>query len=68
MSLAVITARHDAVDCLIRSDNVATSDTLHGHLKGLKNIPRILRLLKSGKAGLLEWQGLVKVRVGPLIQ
>ena len=61
MSIPVISARHDAVECLIRPDNIVTADAMCGHLKGLKNIPRILRLLKTGKAGLFEWQGLVKV-------
>ncbi|PAV17141.1 dna mismatch repair msh5 [Pyrrhoderma noxium] len=60
MSIPIISARHDAVECLIRPDNIVTADAMCGHLKGLKNIPRILRLLKTGKAGLFEWQGLVK--------
>ncbi|KLO15985.1 hypothetical protein SCHPADRAFT_238288 [Schizopora paradoxa] len=60
MSLSIINARHDSVECLVRSENIASADAMHGHLKGLKNIPRILRQLKSGKAGLHEWQGLVK--------
>lgn len=35
---------------------------MRNHLKGFSNIPRTLRILKSGKAGLHDWQGLVKVR------
>ncbi len=61
MALSIINARHDAVECLIRSENISSADNMHGHLKGLKNIPRILRQLKCGKAGLHDWQGLVKV-------
>ncbi|KAL5519837.1 hypothetical protein ACEPAG_1497 [Sanghuangporus baumii] len=60
LSLLVINARHDAVECLTTPENIVTSDAMCAHLKGLRNIPRILRMLKVGKAGLNEWQGIVK--------
>ncbi|TDL23286.1 hypothetical protein BD410DRAFT_176959 [Rickenella mellea] len=60
LSLSVISARHNAVACFIRPENIVTADAIHNHLKGLKNIPRILKQLGSGKAGIGEWQGLVK--------
>ncbi|KAH8114747.1 muts domain V-domain-containing protein [Phellopilus nigrolimitatus] len=60
LSIPIITARHDTVECLNRPENIVTADAMHNHLKGLKNIPRTLRQLKSGKASLYEWQGLVK--------
>ncbi|KAL5501790.1 hypothetical protein ACEPAH_9050 [Sanghuangporus vaninii] len=60
LSLPVIAARHDAVECLMTPENIVTADAMCTHLKGLRNIPRILRMLKVGKAGLNEWQGIVK--------
>lgn len=63
LSLDVINSRHDAVECLSNADNIVTSNTMHSHLKGLKNVPRILKLLKRGSAGLNDWEGLVKVTI-----
>lgn len=61
LSISVIRSRQDAVACFLRSENVATSNTMHNHLKGLKNVPRLLGLIKDGRAKLSDWQGLVKV-------
>ncbi|KAF8827642.1 hypothetical protein HHX47_DHR4000349 [Lentinula edodes] len=63
LSLSVIKSRHDAVECFLRLENVTTVTTLRGHLKGIKNVPRILSVLRSGKAKFVEWQGLVKFTV-----
>ncbi|KAF8957258.1 hypothetical protein BDZ97DRAFT_2079293 [Flammula alnicola] len=60
LSLSVIKSRQDAVGCFVRSENVATANLLHHHLKGIKNMPRIMSLMKDGKAKLADWQGLVK--------
>lgn len=60
-SISVITARHDALSAFLRPENLATSASMHNHLKGIKNVPRILSCLKNGKAKLTDWQGLVKV-------
>lgn len=62
MSLEVINSRHIAVECFLRPDNLTTMNTMHAHLKGTKNVPRILGLMKSGKAKTSDWQSLVKVR------
>lgn len=61
LSIPVIRSRQDAVACFLRSENVATSNAMHNHLKGLKNVPRLLGLIKDGRAKLSAWQGLVKV-------
>ena len=61
LSISVIRSRQDAVACFLRSENVATSNAMHNHLKGLKNVPRLLGLIKDGRAKLSDWQGLVKV-------
>lgn len=61
LSIPTIGARHDAIECLNRPENVRTAHTMCSNIKGISNVPRILRLLKAGKAGLKEWQGIVKV-------
>jgi DNA mismatch repair protein MSH5 len=66
-SMSVIGARHEAISCFLRADNIGVSDAMHGHIKGLGNIARAIHMLKMGKGGLREWQALVKVRLGSLI-
>ena len=61
MSLDIIRARHDAVQCFLRPDNIATVNSMHSHLNGTKNIPRSLASLKAGKGKVSDWQGLVEV-------
>ncbi|KIK69506.1 hypothetical protein GYMLUDRAFT_66815 [Collybiopsis luxurians FD-317 M1] len=63
LSLSVINSRHDAVECFLRPENITTADSLIGHLKGIKNVSRILSMIRSGKAKVAEWQGLVKFTV-----
>jgi DNA mismatch repair protein MSH5 len=63
LSIPDIHARHDAVDCFLKPENLVTADVMHNHLKGIKNIPRILGLMRTGKAKISDWQSLVKVRV-----
>ncbi|KIY71247.1 hypothetical protein CYLTODRAFT_346399 [Cylindrobasidium torrendii FP15055 ss-10] len=60
LSLEVIHSRHDAVACFVRPDNSTAVASLHGHLKGIKNVPRMLGILKDGRGKLSDWQGLVK--------
>ncbi|KAI0688883.1 DNA mismatch repair protein MutS [Earliella scabrosa] len=60
MSLDVINARHDAVQCFTRPDNLTTQNAMHGHLKGTKNVPKVLLAMRSGRAKVSDWQGLVK--------
>lgn len=59
--LSVISARHDAVACFLRPENLVTAGAMHAHLKGIKNIPRILGVMRAGRAKVSDWQGLVKV-------
>jgi MutS domain III len=61
LSIKVINARHDAVECFTRSENLDIANIMHSQLAGIKNIPRILSALRTGKANLANWQGLVKV-------
>lgn len=62
LSLEVINARHNAVECFTRPENLDIANIMHGQLGGIKNIPRIISALKAGRANLANWQGLVKVR------
>lgn len=61
LSIPVIEARLDAVACFMSQDNQGPINAMHGHLKGISNVPRILGIMKSGRARVSEWQGLVKV-------
>ncbi|KAF7298995.1 MutS 5 [Mycena indigotica] len=60
LSLSVIKARHDAVECFMSTENLVAASAMQAHLKGIKNVPRILELTRSGKAKMKDWQGLVK--------
>ncbi|KAG5638724.1 hypothetical protein H0H81_010707 [Sphagnurus paluster] len=61
LSIDIINKRHDAVECFLRPDNIVPAGVMRGHLKGIKNVPRILGILKTGRAKLSDWQGLVKI-------
>lgn len=61
LSIQTITARHDAVECFLHPENISTADDLHQHLAKIKNVPRILNTMKSGKAKIKDWQGLFVV-------
>ena len=63
LSLPVIAARHAAVACFVNPDNMTTADDIQGRLSGIKNTPRALKMLKSGRAKVKDWQGIVEVRV-----
>ncbi|KAF9452964.1 hypothetical protein P691DRAFT_659812 [Macrolepiota fuliginosa MF-IS2] len=60
LSLTVIKSRHEAVACFSRSENLIPANTMHNHLKGIKNLPRILTAMKAGKTKLSDWQALAK--------
>ncbi|KAF8332768.1 uncharacterized protein EI90DRAFT_2918244 [Cantharellus anzutake] len=60
LSISTITKRHDAVECFIRGENLNISDTIHTHLKGLKNAPRCIGIIKAGKGNASDWQAIVK--------
>jgi len=62
LSLPIIAARHAAVACFVNPENMTTADEIQKHLSGIKNTPRILRMLKSGTAKVKDWQGVVEVR------
>lgn len=61
LSLTVIKSRHEAVACFSTSENLIPANTMHNHLKGIKNVPRILTIMRAGKIKLSDWQALAKV-------
>ena len=65
LSLHVLQARHDAVECFLRAENLPVVGALQTQLQGIANIPRTLGLLRSGKGKMSDWQALVKVRPLP---
>lgn len=62
LSLSVIAARHAAVACFVDPSNITTAGEIQGHLSGIKNTPRILKILGSGRGKVKDWQGIVEVR------
>lgn len=61
LSLQTLEARHDAVECFLRPENLPVVGALQSQLKGIANIPRTLGSLRSGKGTISDWQALVKV-------
>lgn len=62
LTLSTIKSRHDAVTCFVHPENIATADLLHQHLTKIRNVPRILAIMKTGRHKVKDWQGLVVVR------
>lgn len=62
LSIPVIEERHDAVACFIRPENLTIVTSIHGHLLGIKNVPKTMEAMKSGKVKISDWQAIMKVR------
>ncbi|KAF8158095.1 hypothetical protein B0H34DRAFT_749503 [Crassisporium funariophilum] len=60
LSLSVIKSRQDAIECFLHPENLTTANVMHNHLKGMKNLPRIMGVMGAGRAKLSDWQGIVK--------
>lgn len=67
LSLPLIAARHAAIACFVDPDNITTADDILGHLSGIKNTPRMLKTLKSGRGKIKDWQGVVEVRANAAV-
>lgn len=63
LSIPIITSRHDAVSCFLRSENLVPADQMRTHLKGFRGIGRTLGLLRQGKAGIKDWDKLLHVSI-----
>ncbi|KAL9710968.1 hypothetical protein Ac2012v2_005508 [Leucoagaricus gongylophorus] len=59
-SMPVIKSRHGAVACFSKFENLISANAMHNHLKGIKNVPRILANMNAGKTKLSDWQALAK--------
>lgn len=62
LSVTIIEGRHDAVACFMRPENTTIASSMHNHLHGIKNVPKAMESMRSGKAKLSDWQGIMKVR------
>ncbi|THH28695.1 hypothetical protein EUX98_g5476 [Antrodiella citrinella] len=60
LSIAVIEERHDAVACFMRLENLTIVNSMHNHLLGIKNVPKTMEAMKSGKVKISDWQGIMK--------
>ncbi|KAI6129695.1 muts domain V-domain-containing protein [Pisolithus croceorrhizus] len=60
LSLAVLEARHTAVECFLLPENTPAITALQTHLKGITNVPKTIKTLKCGKGTANDWQALVK--------
>lgn len=61
LSIPVIESRHNAVACLIRPENLTIANSMHNYLNGVKNVPRTIEVMKSGKAKLTDWRAVMNV-------
>ena len=61
LSIPIIESRHDAVACFMRPENLTIANSMHNHLHGIKNVPKTVETIKSGKAKILDWQAIMKV-------
>ncbi|KAF8442923.1 DNA mismatch repair protein MutS [Boletus edulis BED1] len=58
LSLQVLQARHDAIECFICAENLPVFGALQTQLRGIANIPKTLGLLRSGKGKFSDWQAI----------
>ncbi|BGP33912.1 hypothetical protein JCM10296v2_005721 [Rhodotorula toruloides] len=59
LELEVIESRQAAVECFLRESNQHIVDAICKHLRNVKNTPRQLKALASGKSTIKEWQALI---------
>lgn len=65
LALDVIAARHDAIECFLRADNLSTCGAVRGHLKGVRSVPQMLLAMKRGRGEARDWETMCKVGVAP---
>lgn len=61
LSIPVIEGRHDAVACFMCPENITIADSMHNHLHGIKNVPKTIEAMRSGKARISDWQCIMRV-------
>jgi DNA mismatch repair protein MSH5 len=61
LSLQEIADRHDAVECLAAPDNSHSAKIIKKHMGEVKNVCRVMRLLRKGDGKVKDWNTLTKV-------
>ncbi|GAA6033865.1 hypothetical protein JCM8097_000376 [Rhodosporidiobolus ruineniae] len=64
LEVDVINSRHAAVECFLRSENQHVVDAISSHLRNIKNVPRTVKALQSGRGGVGDWTAAWKVFFG----
>ncbi|GAA5874385.1 hypothetical protein JCM8547_005384 [Rhodosporidiobolus lusitaniae] len=67
VELDVIKARQKAVECFLRSENQHITDAILSHFRLIKNVPRLLKTLSSGRGTLKDWQSVWQVLYGAIM-
>lgn len=61
LSLQEIADRHNAVECLAAPDNSHSAKIIKKHMGEVKNVCRVMRLLRKGDGKVKDWNTLTKV-------
>lgn len=61
LKLDVLEYRHMAISYFSTNDTVALVKELKSHLKHIKNIPRVLSMIRENRAAVHDWQQLLQV-------
>ncbi|KAI5479415.1 hypothetical protein MNV49_003559 [Pseudohyphozyma bogoriensis] len=64
LELDVITSRHHAVECFLRSENQHPAEGMQGHMKMIKNAPMHLRAVAMGKGEMKDWHAILQFFYG----
>ncbi|GAA5933957.1 hypothetical protein JCM10213_008486 [Rhodosporidiobolus nylandii] len=67
LELDVIENRHLAVECFLRSENQHVVDAIQSQFRFVKNTPRVLKSLASGRGGLKDWQTIWQALYGSIM-
>ncbi|KAI5811678.1 muts domain V-domain-containing protein [Peziza echinospora] len=59
LSLPILLQRHGAISCLLQPQNCHISGTLGKNLRKIKNMPKMLQSLKTGKARTADWHAVL---------
>ncbi|KAI7885578.1 hypothetical protein K492DRAFT_203978 [Lichtheimia hyalospora FSU 10163] len=60
LNLDVLDQRHTAISYFSTNDTMALIKELRNHLKHIKNIPRVISVIRENRAGVNDWQQLLQ--------
>ena len=63
LEISLIKLRQSVISNLLKGDNQYLLNTLSGSLRGIKNLPKLLKNLNEGKGSLGAWRDIQKVSV-----